>query len=558
MKPYRNLKFAGKGARTATSLTLIGLAAAPAWAQTVPDAGRTLQEQAPVLEAPKPSQGVDIELPKSLADEPGGAQVTVQSLSISGNSVFSEAHLLGVLGEVTGKTYDLAGLRNLANRISDHYRQAGYPFARAYLPAQSLEDGALRIDVVEGRYGEVKAKGDSELAPKAQAFLAPLKPGDVIESSALERTTLILDDQPGIKTTPIVRPGQEIGTGDLDVRVERTARYSGEVGLDNFGNRYTGQGRAHLNLEANSPFLLGDQATLRSLVTQEGMWFGTLGYSLPIGASGLRAQASYSHVYYEVGKEFDNLDANGTADVTSVGLSYPIVRSQRANLLLSGNWLHKELEDKQGATNSSSNKSSDSVPVVLSFDLRDGLGGGGITYGALTWTTGHLELDSTLGTADRGTANTQGNFTKLNLDLARIQILSRALSLYGHLSGQWSDVNLDSSERFGLGGPYGVRAYPVGEGYGDQGWLAQLELRYAIGAFSPFVFYDAGHVKVNTHPWAGGDNDRSISGPGFGVRYQLGKLALDGTLAWRTAGGAPQSDTKDNRPQIWVSAAYKF
>ena len=540
------------------ALTLIGLSATSALAQILPDAGRTLQQQAPALEAPKPSPGVVIEAPKAPADQLGGAQVTLQSVSIRGNTRFSEADLLAVLGEVTGKVYDLAGLRHLANRISGYYRQSGYPFARAYLPAQSIEGGALRVEVIEGRYGEVRARGDDELAAGAQPFLARLKLSEVIETSPLERATLILDDQPGIKASPIIRPGQALGTGDLDVHVERTARYTGEAGLDNYGNRYTGRTRARLDLDANSPFLLGDQITLRSLLTEEGMWFGVLGYNLPLGASGLRGQASYSHVYYEIGKEFESLGANGTADVSSVGLSYPIIRSQRANLLLSGDWQHKELNDKQGVTGTDSNKSSDSLPLKLSFDLRDALGGGGITYGSLAWTRGDLKLDGALSAVDSLSANTQGVFNKLNLDIARVQALPGALGLYGRFSGQWSDKNLDSSERFGLGGPYGVRAYPVGEGYGDRGWLAQVELRYALGAVAPFVFHDAGRVRVNANPWAASENQRSIAGSGLGVRYLEGSLSLDAALAWRTAGGAPQSDTQDRRPQGWLSVAYKF
>jgi hemolysin activation/secretion protein len=304
--------------------------------------------------------------------------------------------------------------------------------------------------------------------------------------------------------------------------------------------------------------MLGDQITVRGVLTEENMWFGNLGYSLPVGGSGLRAQVGYSHTYYELGGSFSSLQANGTADVASAGLSYPLIRSQRANLTVVGTWQHKNLQDKQGSTGTNNSKSSDSLPLGLNFDLRDGLAGGGITYGNVTWTTGQLSLDSSLLATDRTSARTAGNFNKINLDVARIQVLSSDLNLYGRFSGQWADKNLDSSERFGLGGPSGVRAYPVGEGYGDDGWLAQLELRYAMGAFSPYAFYDAGWIKVNEKPWTTGTNDRSISGPGFGLRYQEGAWNMEATLAWRDNGGKPQSDTRDSRPRGWFSIGYKF
>jgi hemolysin activation/secretion protein len=546
-----------KGARSFVTLTLAGFAQA-ALAQTAPDAGRTLQQEPPVLQVPKASPGVIVETPRPAVTAPGGAQVVLESVSFTGNTVFSEAQLLAVLGDIKGKPIDFAGMRELAARIADHYRSSGYPFARAVLPPQPLQAGALRIEVIEGRYGEVTAKGAADLTAGAQRFLSPLKPGDVIESAPLERATLILSDQPGLRVVPTIRPGQALGTGDLDAEVTRTERISGDVGLDNFGNRYTGENRARLNVNANSPFMLGDQLALRGLLTEQGMWYGSLGYSLPLGPSGLRAQASYAHTYYELGKDFASLDATGTADVTSLGLSYPIVRSQRANLTVAGAYQHKELHDKQGAVGSSSDKSSDSLPLTLSYDLRDRLGGGGITYGALTWTSGRLKLDSTLAAADRLSAKTEGRFHKINLDVARIQTITGPLSAYGRFSGQWAGKNLDSSEGFGLGGATGVRAYPVGEAYGDEGWLTQWEIRYTSGGFTPYGFYDAGEIRVDAKPFGSGTNKRSIAGAGAGLRYQIDHWSIDVALAWRTRGGRPQSDTADRDPRGWLTLRYTF
>lgn len=539
-----------------TALSLALLASFAASAQTAPDAGSVLQDQLKSqLEAPRPSPAVQIEAPKAAETLPGGVQVALKSVGLNGNTLFQEATLLAVLGEVVGKSYDLAGLRGLSSQIEDFYRASGYPFARAYLPPQALQDGALVIDVVEGRYGKVTALGEPQLARGGQAFLSKLKPGDVINSSNLERASLILDDQPGIKASPVVRPGQAAGTGDLDVLIERDGKFSGDVGIDTYGNRYIGLTRVKANLRVDSPFLFGDQLVANSLLSDEGMWLGSLGYSLPLGASGLRGQVGYAHTSYTLGKDFESSNISGTAVVSSLGMTYPIVRSQQLNLNVSGGFQHKELKDKNNY--SSSDRSSNSVPVALSFDMRDGLAGGGITYGSLGWTSGNLALDSELQLHD-GDAKTQGRFNKVNLDLARIQFLPAGMTGFGRVSAQSADKNLDSSERFVLGGPTGVRAYPVGEGSGAEGWLAQVELRYAVGAFNPYLFYDAGSVKVNAKPWDEAINKRSISGGGLGLRYQAGSVSLDIALAWRNQGGQPQVDTKDNKPQAWLSAVYRF
>lgn len=540
------------------------MAALPALAQTPPDAGQILQQQAPAPQLPKTSPAIEIHKPTSTLVAPGGTQVTVQAISIGGNSVFSEAELLAVLGDVAGKSYDLAGLHGLVERISAHYRDAGYPFARAYLPQQAAADGRLRIEVVEGRYGKVQTLGDKYLADSAAGFLAPLKAGGVIDGATLERTTLILDDQPGIKITPIIRPGQELGTGDLDVRVERTPGFSGDVGFDNHGNRYTGAYRALANLRYDSPFLFGDEFTARVLASEEGQWLGALGYSAPLGSSGLRGQMGYNHTYYELGKDYSNLDATGTAKVTSAGLSYPILRSQQANLNLSGLYQYKELNDRNGLAATNDDKKSDSLALALAFDRRDTLGGGGITYGALAYTSGQLKLSPALETTDRTSGqDTRGSFDKWNLDLARVQATSiDNLSLFGRLSAQWAGKNLDSSEGYTLGGAQGVRAYPQGEGTGDEGWFVQLEARYQMGAFAPYVFHDAGSVTYNAKnaqlTASANPNTRSLAGSGLGVRYNEGKLSMDANLAWRNHGGAPTSDTRDDQPRVWVTVKYGF
>jgi len=358
---------------------------------------------------------------------------------------------------------------------------------------------------------------------------------------------------------PIIRPGQQPGTGDLDLKLERDKRFGGSITADNHGNRYTGQWGGELDLYANSPLMFGDRLDLSGIYTEQNMWYGSARYELPIGHDGLRANVGYAHTHYELGGSFSSLDAHGTAKIASAGLSYPIIRSQKTNLYVSANYEHKWLNDDEDATDSNDSKSSDDAILVVNFDRRDDFLGGGITYGVLSWTHGFLNLDHGLEEADRSTAKTQGQFNKFNLDVARVQALPlENLTLYGRFSAQISTDNLDSSEDFGLGGPNGVRAYPTGESYGDEGLLTQVELRYAIGPVTPYAFFDYGYSVTNEDPWTSGDNRRSIGGGGLGVRASYHGWDADALAAWRAFGGKPESDTKDRVPLFWVSLTYNF
>ncbi|MCW1246005.1 ShlB/FhaC/HecB family hemolysin secretion/activation protein [Pseudomonas sp. SAICEU22] len=540
------------------------LSTAPAWAATlparpIPDAGRILQElPIPQQELPQ-SIRLDVEAPQPVQEKVGGAKVQLNAVHFTDNTRIDEASLQRVVAPAIGKAYDLDELREIARQVTLYYREHGYPFARAYLPAQRMANGELTIAVIEGRYGKVTAvNDDAKLAAQAQPFLDDLQPGDVIERDRLERSILVLSDLPGVAVRPVIRPGDELGTGDLNAQVSKTKAFEGKATLDNHGNRYSGRNRLTVQGDWNSPMMLGDKLSAAVMATDEELYFGSLGYSMPLGTSGLRGNVGYAQSSYDLGEEFADLGATGTAEVSSIGLSYPLIRSNQANLLLAGQYQHKELEDKYEVLGLSFEKSSNSVPISVQFDVRDTLLGGGITYGGATLTYGDLKLDSALREGDRQTAQTEGRFSKVNVDLARLQALPANFTLFARFLGQWSQDNLDSSEDFSLGGIDGVRAYPQSEGSGDEGMLTQIELRYPIDKLTPYLFWDAGKVRINHDEWTDEENTRSISGGGVGLRAQYGPLSFDTTVAWRHSGGEAQSDTRQENPQLLAQIGYQF
>lgn len=527
-----------------------------------PDAGKVLTGNTPSApKAPTPAKVPQLNVPvEAVPEKDDGAKAVVSSVVITGNTIFTTEALVALVQDQVGKPQSLAGMKAMARRIGEHYRSQGYPFARALIPVQDFKSGALAIVVLEGRYGAISPTGTQEMVDGAKPFLTVhLRKGDVIEANLLEHTLLVLDDVPGIELVPTVSPGLKAGAGDLSVQTVLAEPTGGEFGIDNHGSRYTGEYRAHLNWFRNSGFTFGDRLALGATVTDEAMWLGSADYEIPLDGNGLRAAVGYSHTTYELGKDFASLGASGLAKVWSARLSRPIVRSQMFNLQASVGFQHKTLQDDFASTATSEHKFSQNFPVSLRFDKRDGFLGGAITYGQLTCTYGTLHLDSALMAADASTARKAGNFVKVNLDAARIQRLGNGFSAYLRASFQWTNSNLDSSERLTLGGAEGVRAYPLGEGSGDEGWLGQAELRYDAGAFAPFVFVDAGSTSLNHTPWdSASDKTRTVSGAGVGVRSSYEKWSGEVVVATRIDGGVPQSDSRTAATRILFSASRSF
>ncbi|NMG68042.1 ShlB/FhaC/HecB family hemolysin secretion/activation protein [Azoarcus indigens] len=541
--------------------TLFGLPLTHA-ASIPPDAGqsmRDIEQRPPQL---PPRQQLELELPASPAAAPAddGRQVPVSGFSIEGNSTIASGELLALLADLRQRSLTLTELQEGAGRITRHYRERGYPLARAYLPAQDIgDDGMVRIAVLEGHYGEVRVERHGRISNAAVAPLAALRPGDAVRAAPLEHSLLLLQETPGVEVESTLRPGATVGTTDLLVEVRPGPLLSGAIDADNFGNRYTGAYRLGATVNLDSPLGLGDRLTLRAMGSDEDQRYYRAAYQLPVGPLGTRLGLSYSDMDYQLARDFDMLDARGNARIFAVQLAQPLVRARDFSLSAGLEYADKRLRDEIGLFASRNDKRSQVLTASLSGTSRDDWLGGGVNSFALELAHGRLQLDDeALRLLDSLTARSRGGFTKLNPSLLRLQRLDERFSFYAQLQGQWADGNLDSSEKFSLGGAYGVRAYPQGEASGDEGWLARLELRYALSpAWQLAAFADHGAVRINKKPWSEGDNHRQLSGAGISASWSDRDWQLNAMAAWKLGGERPESDS-DRSPRVWLQVVRRF
>lgn len=532
------------------------------FAATLPNAGRLIHEiETAPLSVPAP-QSLDLTLPDSSNGKvaAGGPTLSVTGFRLTGNQAIPSSELLPLLDDLKGRSLSLGELQQAAQRLSDYYRQRGYPLARAYLPAQEIDQGVVEIALLEGRYGQVRLQNGSRVSDRVlNAPLSPLESGTAVEGKELERSLLLLQDTPGVEVKSTLRPGTSVGTSDLIVEARPAPLVSGSIDADNYGNRYMGQNRLGLTLNLNSPLGLGDQLSLRAMRSDEDQNYQRISYQLPVGTVGTQVGVAYSDMDYELSKDFDELDAHGNARIATAFVLQPLIRSRAFNLYGHLQFEDKFLEDDIDLFSSRSDKRLRNWSATLSGNAQDSLGGGGVTSFALTYTHGDLNIDSgDVERLDSATTRTQGTFNKWNPAILRLQRLTDRLSLYTHLQAQLSDGNLDSAEKFWLGGPYGVRAYPQGEATGDQGWLANVELRYALTpAWQLSTFIDHGEIRLNEDTWDDGDNHRSLSGAGVGVNWSDHGWRISAVSAWKLGSERTESDV-NRTPRVWVQLVRYF
>ncbi len=549
-----------------------------------PSAGSILQQQAPKQELPVSPSTAPV-LPQVAPPKPAlpagtKVNVTVKDFRFSGNTVFSSDVLRELVRDFIGKTLDFNGLNDAAGRVQRHYRERGYFLAVAYLPQQEIKDGIVEIGVLEGRLGQINLQVDPKTKLKesfARGILAAhLKPGDLITENSLERPLLLLRDLPDMEVSSELGPSKTVlGAADLTVKIsENTKHFGGYVDADNYGNRFSGEYRIGINLNAGDLTGYGDLLSFRGFITDESMKFGRLSYVIPIGHYGTRIGASATGFQYRLGKDFASLGANGEGQVYTLYALHPLLRTRNANLFIQGAVERKDLEDRQDSVALTVDQTINNGKLGVVGDFRDRLMSGGLNSYSATVTGGKLEIEpASVLAVDQAPGigpQTNGHFSKLNVEYRRLQRITDQFNLLFAYTAQGANKNLSAAEKMALGGPNGVRAYPVGEAPGDVGQLGTLELRYLVPKLQVFggdltlsTFIDHGQVLTQKSPPSAvagvSANKRSISGAGFGLSLgREGNFLVRLDIATPLDDETPTSDSKKVDPRVWAQAIKWF
>jgi hemolysin activation/secretion protein len=537
---------------------LMALAAAHAVAAP-PDAGQILQEpRAPLAPPASASPALKIERPTGAIVPEGGPTVRLARLRFQGNAAFSDTELQQLLADAPGRDLSFADLSRLAERVTRRYREAGYMVARAYLPAQELENGVLEIAVLEGKLGQVEVNNGAGLRGAALTPLIQLPLDLPVQTASLDQVLLTLADLPGVTVQATLRPGQALGASDLLLEVRPERRIEGSADIDNFGSVYTGEYRAGATLYWNNPLDRGDQLSLRVQASNDHLRYARVGYQLPLGSRATRMGVALSDMDYRLGKDFSVLDATGNSQVASLYLRQSLLRSIPANWHGQVQFDIKRLSDEVGRTSTPTRQYLRNLVLGLNGDWRDNLAGGARNALFANITVGALSLDAASAGLDAAGARSAGNFLKLETQWQRVQFLREGLTLALSLRGQLTDRNLASAEKMSLGGSQGVRAYAQGEALGDRGWQATAELRWNLApGWQVQAFGDAGGVKTSAQPREAGSNHRRLAGAGVGAGWASGRYQVNATAAWATDRESPRPQP-DRQPRLWVQASLGF
>jgi hemolysin activation/secretion protein len=568
LKKDRNIKIEKENTALLTGLPLNTAAI------DIPVAGSMLEKTKQTAPSPlKEDTNIKIEEENTRSSETlqsAGTKVLVRGFRITGNTVFSESELMGTVSFYLDRELTIGELQKTADGITNYYRGKGYILSRAYLPAQQITDGIIKISIIEGSIGHIeviKSENTNMHGDTLKWFMSgSLKEGDVIKEDRLERGTLLINDLPSIQIQSILKPGSTVGTTDLVIVLKEDKPFYASIEADNFGNRYAGPYRIGITARANNPGGFGESYSIRGL-TSEGMKYGDLSLSVPAGRWGSSVNGGYSSMNYSLIDDFKDLNAEGSAGIWTLDVLHPFLRTTEFNLYGNLQYEHKAFDDRIELMSSRSYKHINSFMLSLFIEEHDRLLGEGFGNLTLSGFSGNLNIKSkdTM-EMDNATLRTGGHYRKTTIVARRTQYINSKLTFFASLTGQIASKNLDCSEDFYLGGPYGVRSYPQGEVNGDNGYIATGEIRYLLpeslllpGNIQTSAFLDYGAVRINHDPPDGfkSVNTVNLAGVGMGLYWSWKSWFLKMCYAMKTGKEQPALDP-DNSGRFWLNAGASF
>ena len=498
---------------------------------------------------------------------------------------FPKTDLYDWLGPLIGRNVTFSQLEKAVGSITRNYRDRGYVAATALIPQQSFTGGRIEVMVYEGdldpdRPVRFESKEGLRLNTEWAARIVKNAIGnEPIQQDSLERGLLMLQEIPGVSATVDLEPGLTQGTVRAAVVASEGKPVEGSLGANNMGAKSTGQNALSAEVRFNNALGQGEQLGFTYKPSEKkGQESYSLVSSIPVGDHGWRLGLSANHVTYRVDSDEDTR-ARGESDDITLTLRYPIQRSRALNQSLSVDLTAKRMSDYVN-NETISEKSMSSVGATYSFDRTD-LSTGNSLYGSVGLNLGKFDLTKNREAyeADQDGPKTHGGFSKTLINAGSSIRLPYNFILGISGSAQMASKNLNTSEKFGLGGPFGVRGYPVGEASGDEGWRISTELKRNLftsarwGSVGPMLFYDTGSVTRYKRPDGIIEEDQTnsyrLSGWGAGI-FASKPNTYDFRLMWATKLGKNpgqrlddedrliDNDGTNSKSRLWATFTYSF
>ena len=477
----------------------------------------------------------------------------IEGFLVEGNSLLDEEDIQDSLEPITGQGRTATDVEKARDALEQLYHKKGYPTVLVNIPEQTVDEGIIRLEVIEGRIEKVNVTGNKYYTmEKIKKSLPSFSPGEVIYAPEAQKEIGKLNDNPDIKVTPAIIPGKVPGAVDIELKVDDKAPVHGNLEISNRASPNTTDLRMNAVVHYDNLWQLDHSATLQyqlSPQSPEEVEVVSATYVMPAPWNADHHIAVYG-VWSNGNTGFgEGLRTIGKGSV--FGLRYvlplPAFKQYGHNITLGMDYKHFTETDPSELTTP---VTYFPLSVAYSSVLTDSLGATQFNTG-LNMSFRGLVADQNEFSAKR--YGGEGSYLIATAGVERTQELPAGMKLYAKIEGQISSEPLISNEQISAGGMESVRGYKETEILGDHGVHGTFEFRsmdlferYGIGGgrikLMPYIFFDFANLFVES-PLPGQKGSLAVQGTGFGMRGLFLR-----SLEYDTAWGVALSGTDNTSP----------
>jgi hemolysin activation/secretion protein len=416
--------------------------------------------------------------------------------------------------------------------------------ATIQIPAQRIDDGVLRLEVVTSRIVEMRVRGEpGPYEKRLQQSIEALKRLDPLNEAVAEQILLLAGDVPGLDVQLSLRPtGAKPGDviGELTVNY---SRFSVVANAQNYNSKQLGRETGYLRAEIRGLTGLSDTTYVGFSTTaniNEQKIF-QLGHVMGLDDQGTTIGARFTYAISQ--PDLDRtLRLQTKSIIASLEVSRPLIRSVRDNLGVTAGFEFTQQRTVVQSKAGNSPLNLDRVTTAyarLAGETRSFTESGAEQFRLGGYVEVRKGLDI-LGATKTGQTNSGFNPSRFEgsatATVLRGQLderigLGPIFSLTGSQRGQWSNRPLLNYDEFAIGNLTLGRGYDPGSNSGDRALGASVELRAMLpeksfASFEPFVFFDAVRIWNLDRSEADNENNRVLRSYGGGLRVSLPGIAL--------------------------------
>lgn len=473
---------------------------------------------------------------------------TIERYQIKGNTLLDYTRLEEGLHFYTGINKTAQDVEAARSFLEKRYHQEGYPTVLVNIPRQDVTEGVVVLEVIESTIGDVRVTGNRYHTKEKILEKLPLfRRGEILYVPAYQAQLAKANRRPDLSVSPVLMPGKELGTTDVDLKVTDHFPLHGSLEVNNRNAHDTTPWRLNAVLHYDNLWQAEHSLTLQYQMSPRNLkevWALAASYVLPAPWNDDHMLAAYGVISDSNTAFGEGFEMIGKGQI--VGLQYvlplPFYKLYAHNLTLGADYKH--FDENLGFSDESESIATPVTYLLFSAQYRSSLEDAG----------GATRLDAGLRCAVRGFVTSvdeieekrydaRASFTVMTIALERDQMLFRGTTAHVGLDYQATDQSLISNEQYSAGGMQSVRGYHESEAAGDEAVHTVLELRGLdlVGLMRasmpvtavPYLFDEAARLSIN-NPLPSQAKYTTLHGAGVGVRGGLGRY-LDYELDYAMA-----------------------